>query len=282
MTTNRRQFIHSACAAAGLGTFAGGASGATSKPRAAWTLALATYSFRSQNMDGLIERCRALNVRTIELSHLVDMLPQADFTKFPEIREKLKAGGVDLRSWYCGDVTTGAPVPRIVEGVHLLGVKMVSGSVPRDQLDALNEACEKGGFRFGIHNHYFENRKFQYETPDDILSALKGRPNLYSTLDAGHMIAVGVDPTEAYEKLKPHVRNIHLKDEDRPGHGVVLGKGKGDLAKFLRTITNDGFNGLGAIEYEEGTDPQQEVAECIQFIREQVTLKDPGFKREKS
>ena len=282
MTMDRRQFIHSACAAAGLGACAASAFASNSKPRAAWTLGLATYTFRSQDMEGLIERCRALGIRTIELSHLKHMLPQADLRIFPEIRDKLKAGGVELRSWYCGDVTKGNELDRIVEGVRLLGVKMVSGSVPREQLDDLNAACAKNGFRFGIHNHYFEGRKFRYETPDDVLSALKGRPNLFSTLDAGHMIAVGIDPTEAYEKLKDHVRIIHLKDEDKPGHGVVMGKGKGHIAKFLRTITSNGFNGLGAIEYEEGTDPKQEVAECIEFIREQVTLKDEGSKPSKS
>ncbi|MGI8961482.1 MAG: sugar phosphate isomerase/epimerase family protein [Bryobacteraceae bacterium] len=86
------------------------------------------------------------------------------------------------------------------------------------------------------------------------------------------MIACGFDPTEAYEKLKPHIRIIHLKDEDKPGHGVVMGKGGGNMAKFLRTISKDGFNGLAAIEFEEGTDPKVEVSECITFIRDQISL----------
>jgi sugar phosphate isomerase/epimerase len=75
-----------------------------------------------------------------------------------------------------------------------------------------------------MHNHYFANRKFLYESPDDVLTALNGHPNLFSTFDTRHMIACGFDPTEAYEKLKSHIRIIHLKDEDKPGHGVVMGK----------------------------------------------------------
>jgi hypothetical protein len=44
------------------------------------------------------------------------------------------------------------------------------------------------------------------------------------------------------------------------------------MAKFLRTISDDGFNGLAAIEFEEGTDPKIEVSECISFIRGQISL----------
>jgi sugar phosphate isomerase/epimerase len=87
------------------------------------------------------------------------------------------------------------------------------------------------------------------------------------------MIACGCDPTAAYEKLKSHILIIHLKDEDKPGHDVVLGKGRGNMANFLRTITKDGFNGLAAIEFEEGTDPKMEVSECLSFIGDQVSLK---------
>jgi sugar phosphate isomerase/epimerase len=220
-----------------------------------------------------MERCRALNLNTIELSHPQFMLPQADLNTFAATRRKLKTGGVDLRSWFCGDLTKTSEIERLVEGVRLFGVKTVSGSATRELLDSINAACGSAGFRFGIHNHYFANRKFLYESPDDVLAALNGHPNLFSTFDSGHMIACGFDPTKAYEKLKSYIRIIHLKDEDRPGHDVVMGKGSGNMAKFLRTISNDGFNGLAAIEFEEGTDPKVEVSECMSFIRGQISLK---------
>ncbi len=269
---DRREFIQSFCVAAATDAVAGRRLVAETKPHAAFTLGLGTYTFRNQDIDGLILRCRALNLNTIELSHPQFMLPQADLNTFAAAQQKLKNAGVDLRSWFCGDLNKTSEIERLVEGVHLLGVKMVSGSATHELLDPIDSACGTAGFRFGIHNHYFANRKFLYESPDDVLAALNGHPNLFSTLDTGHMIACGFDPTEAYEKLKPHVRIIHLKDEDKPGHGVVMGRGSGNMAKFLRTICKDGFNGLAAIEFEEGTDPKVEVSECISFIRNQVSL----------
>lgn len=63
-----------------------------------------------------------------------------------------------------------------------------------------------------------------------------------------------------------------MKDEDRPGHNVVLGQGKAGMAKFLREIVAAGFDGLAAIEYEEGDDPREEVAECVRFIRRHLRV----------
>jgi sugar phosphate isomerase/epimerase len=91
------------------------------------------------------------------------------------------------------------------------------------------------------------------------VAAATGTPavrRLGAETDTGHMIACGFDPTAAYEKLRSHIRIIHLKDEDKPGHGVGMGKGSGNTANFVRMIANDRFNGLAAIEFEEGTDPK--------------------------
>ena len=85
-------------------------------------------------------------------------------------------------------------------------------------------------------------------------------------------IALGIDPTDAYRKMKRNVRIIHIKDEDVPGHSVVLGKGKGNIARFIQAIAHDSFPGLVAIEYEEGDDPKEEVSECAQYVRGQVRL----------
>ena len=273
MLLGRRQFIGKASAAfAGLAASGVVSALPESAPRARFKLGLGTYTFRLLDIKGLIGRCRELNLTTIELSHPQYMLPQAKLEEFPSVREQLTSGGVNLTSWFCGHLSKQAEIEALVEGVRLFSVKTVSGAAPREMLDDVNAACGKAGFAFGIHNHYFPDRKFIYESPEDVLSALEGRPNLFATLDTGHMVAVGVDPVEAYRKMKAHVRIIHIKDEDTPGHSVVLGKGRGHIAEFLQVIARDSFPNLCAIEYEEGTDPKQEVSDCVSYIRSQVHL----------
>lgn len=271
MSWDRRQFLWASSAGA-VALAMPRVGFAEAELRAKFRLGLGTYTFRLLDIDHLIGRCKELNLRAIELSHPQYMLPQAKLEEFASVREQLKSGGVDLLSWFCGHLSKQSEIEALVEGVRLFGVKTVSGAAERNMLDDLNTACGKAGFAFGIHNHYFAERKFTYESPEDVLSALEGRPNLFATLDTGHMIAVGVDPTEAYRKMKAHIRIIHIKDEDAPGHSVVLGKGKGNIAQFIRTVARDSFQGLFAIEYEEGTDPSEEVSECIKYIRSEVRL----------
>lgn len=273
MSFNRRQFLHASSVGTAALAMQNLVSGLTeAQPQARFKLGLGSYTFRLLDISGLIRRCKELNLSAIELSHPQYMLPQAKLEGFGSVRAELAAAGVDLVSWFCGHLSKRTEIEALVEGVRLFGVKKVSGAAERDMLDDINTACGKAGFAFGIHNHYFPDRKFTYESPDDVLSALEGRPNLFATLDTGHMIAVGVDPVEAYRRLKHHVQIIHIKDEDTPGHSVVLGKGKGNIGQFLHVVAGDLFQGLCAIEYEEGTDPKQEVSDCVGFIRSQVRL----------
>src|SRR5205823_6298298 len=79
MHLNRRRFIGAISAGASAAVSASHLR-ASDKPAAAFTLGLGTYTFRNQDMAGLIERCRDLNPRTIELSHPQFMLPQADLS----------------------------------------------------------------------------------------------------------------------------------------------------------------------------------------------------------
>jgi inosose dehydratase len=273
MSMDRRQFLRtSSISAAALAMHNVVSVLAEARPQARFRLGLGTYTFRLLDTSGLIGRCKELNLNAIELSHPQYMLPQAKLEIFRSVREELTSSGVDLVSWFCGHLSKRTEIEALAEGVRLFGVKTVSGSAEREMLDDINTACGKAGFAFGIHNHYFPDRNFIYESPEDVLSAIEGRPNLFATLDTGHMIAVGVDPTEAYRKMKPRVRIIHIKDEDTPGHSVVLGKGKGNIGQFLRAVARDSFQGLCAIEYEEGTDPKHEVSDCIRYIRSEVRL----------
>jgi sugar phosphate isomerase/epimerase len=270
MAFNRRQFLWAASAgAAGLALPRAGFAQPT-RPLAKFKLGLGTYTFRALDLDHLIGRCKEMDLNSIELSHPQYMLPQAKLDEFRSVSGQLKSGGLDVMSWFCGHLTDSSGIEAMVEGSRSLGVKTVSGSAERPLLDEINTACAKAGLGFGIHNHYFRDRKFLYESPEDVLSAIKGHPHVFSTLDTGHMIALGIDPTDAYRKMKGHVRIIHVKDEDVPGHSVVLGKGKGNIARFIRSVAHDSFPGLVAIEYEEGDDPKEEVSECAEYVRGQV------------
>jgi len=272
MAFNRREFLWATSAGAAVLALPSAGFAQATKPIAKFKLGLGTYTFRSLALDQLVTRCKEMNLDFIELSHPQYMLPQAKLDEFRSVGAKLRSGGLNVMSWFCGDLTDRVGIEAMVRGAQSLGVKTVSGSAERSLLGEVNTACGKAGIGFGIHNHYFRGRKFLYESPEDVLSAIKGHPHIFSTFDSGHMIAFDIDPTEAYRKMKGHVQTIHIKDEDVPGHTVVLGKGKGNIGQFIRKVAEDSFRGLFAIEYEEGDDPKEEVSQCVQYIRSQVRL----------
>jgi sugar phosphate isomerase/epimerase len=128
------------------------------------------------------------------------------------------------------------------------------------------------GLKFGIHNHWFRGRRFDYESSEDLLKAFENlSPTVGATMDAGHMASCGYDPIQALDKLWPHLQLVHLKDVERAGDdkNVILGTGIAKSKGVIETLKKRGFTGLVAIEYEaEPQNPQPDVTRCVEFARQ--------------
>ena len=87
--------------------------------------------------------------------------------------------------------------------------------------------------------------------------------------DPKYLKAFGFDPVEALRQLRPYVKAVHLKDVARANDdkNVVLGTGVARSAALIEELKRQRFAGLVAIEYEEGVDPQPDVARCVEFAR---------------
>ena len=171
-------------------------------------------------------------------------------------------------SWFAGGIHNQVELDRALHAAKLFGVKHVSGVAEGDVLLAQDRALQQDGLKLGIHNHWFADRKSLCELPESVLGALaKTSTAVGVTLDTGHMIACSYDATDAFLMLRDRVHIIHLKDDDAPRHNVVLGQGKANMVKFLSTIGKAGFSGLAAVEFEEGTDPFEEVRASIEYVK---------------
>lgn len=274
---NRRDFLRrSLISGVGVGAAALlarwlGPEAETFAAQAKFKLGVGTYTFRGVDTDTELKHYQEFSIHHIELSSPPFFLNNIDKAAIKPFLEKLRLAEVELVSYYAGDLHNEADISKLVEVAKLFGADHISGSAEGEVLLGLDRACQTDGLKFGIHNHWYANRKFAYESPEDVLAALARTSRaIGATLDTGHMIACGYDPSDAFLKLRERVRIIHLKDDDVPGHNVILGQGKANIAKFLKTIIEHGFSGLVAIEYEEGTDPKEEVRACIEFVRAHV------------
>ncbi|MGH8825774.1 MAG: TIM barrel protein [Jiangellaceae bacterium] len=105
------------------------------------------------------------------------------------------------------------------------------------------------------------------ETPDEI-DALLARTDVDLTLDTGHLMLGGGDPTAGLERWRTRVNHVHLKDVRcsvldqivREGAGsravwdrrvfVPLGQGDFDLGGFMTALVASGYSGWLVVEQD--------------------------------
>lgn len=149
-----------------------------------------------------------------------------------------------------------------------LPVSDVAGQDDRERamarmIEGLSEivsAASGQGIEVYIEN--FSKALLPYTSILDIERILDAVPGLKYTFDVGNFICVGVDPFEAYARLRSRISALHLKNftptEDghgflcADGHyvkGVTFDAGDFDMTAFLRACTTDGGRILPVIEH---------------------------------
>jgi sugar phosphate isomerase/epimerase len=98
-----------------------------------------------------------------------------------------------------------------------------------------------------------ENEKEIYgDVPSRCLDIVRsiGSPHLQLAWDPANFVQVGVRPyTDGYAMLRPHVEYIQIKDAiAADGTVVTAGNGDGELARTIRALQHDGFDGFFSLE----------------------------------
>ncbi|MFL5901300.1 MAG: sugar phosphate isomerase/epimerase family protein [Solirubrobacterales bacterium] len=98
-----------------------------------------------------------------------------------------------------------------------------------------------------------ENEKGIYgDVPSRCLDVVRsvGSPHLRLAWDPANFVQVGVRPyTDGYAVLRPHVEYVQIKDAlAADGTVVTAGKGDGEVARTIRALRHDGFDGFFSLE----------------------------------
>lgn len=98
-------------------------------------------------------------------------------------------------------------------------------------------------------------------------------PNVMLNFDPANMILYNKDtPAEAFKRLAPWVKHIHIKDAIRTktpgtwGSEVVWGDGEVNACAFLNTVAECGFDGAVAIEREAGNQRVKDIATALRRL----------------
>jgi sugar phosphate isomerase/epimerase len=107
------------------------------------------------------------------------------------------------------------------------------------------------GIKVAIHDHPKPN---VYWSPDSVLAATVGHPNIGSCADVGHWARNGLNPVDCLKKLEGHIIGVHLKDivqfNNTEARDTVVGKGVVDFPAVFTELKRQKFEGMFSIEHE--------------------------------
>jgi sugar phosphate isomerase/epimerase len=241
-------------------------------------LGIGTFSYHGLSMDAMIVQLQRLEIREVEMSHgefMVFSKPKAE--QFAAARAKFDAAGIRCVSYYAATIHDDAELETAIQGARLLGSRNITGDATGGILQRIDERCTREGLTFGIHNHFFKGKKFPYESPEDVLAALKGRSHtMGATLDTGQFASCGYDTVDAVRELAPHLKMIHLKDIEAPGAevNVLLGKGIAKIPAVIAELIRVGYGGLVAIEYEKEGPVEEDLRLEVEYVRNLIQRGD--------
>jgi len=234
-------------------------------------IGVGTYSYHSLSMDDMVAQLNRLGVREIEMSRTEFMLMKPPS---PEMCQSARAmfdrAGIRCVSYYTATIRSEQDLDYAVRYGRILGARNITGDATGDMLRKIDDRLTREGLTFGIHNHYFKNEKFPFESADDVLRALQGRSRtMGATLDVGQMVSCRQDTVEAVRKLGPYLRMVHLKDVAAPGDevNVLLGRGAAKIPEVMAELHRVNYRGLVAVEYEKEGDVNEDMRQEVEYAR---------------
>ena len=261
---NRREFAQSLAAGMILGM----------APWCAGTklrIGIGTFSYHNLSIDDMIVQLKDLRIQEIEMSRGEFMLfSKPQDALFRSTREKLDRADIRCVSYYTATLKDAEDVERAVRFAKLLGARNVTGDAAGPLLARIDQRFTQEGITFGLHNHYFKGRRFPYESPQEVWTALAALSSTVgATADVGQFASCGYDPVEALRKLAPRLRLVHLKDIQAPNGevNVLLGKGICKIPAVMRELHRENFRGLVAVEYEKEGPVEAEVRQEVEYAR---------------
>ncbi|MEO5908926.1 MAG: sugar phosphate isomerase/epimerase [Ginsengibacter sp.] len=152
------------------------------------------------------------------------------------------------------------------------GLSYITAEPLKNQWDMVDSMAGSYGIKVAIHDHPKPNA---YWSPDSVLAATVGHPNLGSCADLGHWARNGVNPVDALKKLEGHVFGVHLKDivkfDDTHAADTIVGKGVIDFPPIFQELKRQHFSGMFSIEHESNWyHSLPDVIETVKFYHDQV------------
>jgi len=235
----------------------------------AFTLGIASYSFRAFPLDQAIAMTKRLGIKKLALKDVHMPLTSSD----DEIRrtvDMMKAEGIELSS--CGVVymTNEGEVNNAFRYAKAAGLSVLVGCPGESLLKLVERMVKQTGIALAIHNHGPTDNR--YPSPESAYRPIEGMDNRMGLcIDVGHTRRLGLDPAHEVERFADRLLDVHMKDvssADAGGKEVEIGRGVIDIPELLSTLARVKYSNTIHFEYEKDEkDPLPGLAESVGYVR---------------
>ncbi|HVZ56157.1 MAG TPA: sugar phosphate isomerase/epimerase family protein [Chitinophagaceae bacterium] len=249
---------------------------------AGWRIGVQLWTFHEFPFVTAIEKADSAGVKYIEAFPGQKMggdfgknavfgydLSPADRAK---VKQLLQAKGITMVAMGVVSPDTPDQWKKTFDLAKDMGLEYITAEPKDDQWNLVDSLAGAYGIKVAIHDH---PRPSHYWSPDSVLAAVKGHPNLGSCADVGHWSRSGLDVVDCLKKLEGHIIGVHFKDvkefNKTDAEDVITGTGVNKFPEIFAELKRQGFHGLFSIERENNWQHNvPDVIAEVKFFHDQV------------
>jgi sugar phosphate isomerase/epimerase len=247
-----------------------------------WKIGVQLWTFRLFTFTQALDKVDSAGVKNIEAfwGQKLGGTMKGEFgiAMSPETRSQLKqllqSKGISITAMGVIAPEKNAEWLKAFELAKDFNLSYITAEPRKDQWNYVDSLAGAFGIKVAIHDH---PKPSHYWSPDSVLEATNGHPNLGSLADIGHWARNGLDPVDCLKKLEGHVYGLHLKDVVKFGQvdaaDTIVGKGVIKLGEVLQELKRQNFSGMLSIEHESNWEHNlPDVIEIVKYYHDQVNL----------
>jgi sugar phosphate isomerase/epimerase len=245
-----------------------------------WKIGVQMWTFRMFTFAEALDKVDSAGVRYIEAfwgqplgAGLKDSfgISMSDESK-SKIKELLQSKNIKIEAMGVIVPHTREEWKKAFDLAKEFGLSYITAEPLKNQWDMVDSMAGSYGIKVAIHDHPKPNA---YWSPDSVLAATVGHPNIGSCADLGHWARNGVNPVDALKKLEGHIYGVHLKDivkfDDTHAADTIVGKGVIDFTPIFQELKRQNFNGMFSIEHESNWyHSLPDVIATVKFYNDEV------------
>ena len=245
-----------------------------------WKIGLQMYTFRMFTFAQALDKADSAGIKNIE-AYWGQPLGAGMKDSFgirmsndsrTKIKQMLKAKGITMVAMGVIYPNTRDEWKKSFDLAKDFNLSYITAEPQKDLWNMVDSLAGSYGIRVAIHDHPKPNA---YSSPDSVLAAIKGHPNIGSCADVGHWARNGLNPVDCLKKLEGHVFGVHLKDiktfNKTNAEDTIVGKGVLDFPAIFQELKRQNFKGMLSIEHESNWyNSMPDVKETVQYYNNQV------------